>query len=58
MFQCGAVSVTAVIAAFGQMSKPRLQSLVHNLLFITFHRSRRGAQTHMWVNMLLYKVFN
>lgn len=56
--QCGAVSVTAVIAAFGQMSKPRLQSLVHNLLFITFHRSRRGAQTHMWINILLYKVFN
>lgn len=52
------IKVTAVISVFGQMRKPRLHSSVHNLLFKTLHRSRRGALTNVWINILLYKVFN
>lgn len=51
------IKVTAVISVFGQR-KPRLHNLVHHLLFIAFHRSSRGAQTHVWINTLLCKVFS
>lgn len=52
------IKVTAIISVFRQMKKSRLCNLIHNLLFITFHRSRRGAWICVWINILLHEIMH